>query len=447
MTETRRRWARRGIGLAALLALVVATTFAITGTEEDKPRLTAVFADASPLVAGNLVKVDGVPVGEISDIRVDKGKAVVEMELERAALPVHRDATAKVRAMSLLGERYLELDTGSSGRPAMDMPGTIPLKRTSRSVGVDDLLNTLDDPTSASLAALVTTLGEGTAGQGKNIDAALKALEPAVSDTAKLGAVLDEQNDVLAALVDKATPVAKALASGRGDRLDRLVGSTTKMLTALAQQRAELDATIKRLPATLRKAQRTLAVVSGVSKATRGTLRDIRPVTDNLPEISAELRAFADSADPAVASLPAVLRRAEKLLDQAGPVIRDLGPGGKALRSVSASGDRILGKLQPRLTMVLDFVRGWALSTNGGDGISNYFRGVVPTTPQSLLQAPGVSLPGAGQGGKRPRTPLPGADGGGLPDLPPLLGGDSESATGLSDQQERSLLGQLLGGN
>lgn len=453
---SRARWIRRGLVAVIAVALVVASAVAIGRTGDSRHVVTAAFQDASPLVAGNLVKADGVQVGVISSIKLDHGRAMVEMELEPGALPVHDDASASVRAMSLLGERYVELKTGSPNRPAMDLPGEIPESRTSRSVGVEDLLNTLDDPTSAALASLVTTLGEGTAGQGQNIDAALRALEPAMNDTGRLGKVLGEQNAVLASLVDKTAPVTEALASGRGQKLDGLVGSTTTALRSAAEQRVALDATMQRLPETLNKAQQTLAEVGGLSKSGTQTLREVRPVTGNLPQITEELGRFADSADPALASLEPVLQRADQLLDQAEPVVRDLGPGGRALRSVSGSAEPLVNELQPNLTVVLDFMKFWALSTNGRDGVGNYFRGVVADTPQSLLQIPGVGLPGAPEPappaqrpGEGPGDPLGGVTGL-LPPLPGVAPGAQPpadgSATGLDEQQEQSLVNQLLGG-
>lgn len=445
-----------GIALLALVALVAAGTVALVRTQEAKPSVTAIFADASPLVKGNLVKTDGVTVGEISSIELNGGRAVVRMDLDKSVLPLHDDASVQVRAVSLLGERYIELHPGSAARPAMSLPATIPEDRASRSTGLDDVLNMLNDPTSTALAALVTTLGEGTSGQGRNIDAALKALAPAMTDTSQLGKVLSEQNQVLDSLVDNVTPVAEAVAGSHGKQLDDLVGSADRSLHAVSAQSGQLDTALQELPGTLQKARQTLAEVAGVSDRTASTLSDVRPLTDNLPAVTNELSAFADSAKPALASLPPVLDRAQKLLDQAAPLVRDLRPGASALNSVSSSGDHLVADLAPRLTVVLDFMKNWALSTNGRDGLGNYFRGVVADTPRDLLQAPGLSL---GQGQQPPANPQPAVPQGASPapaapapgpatssPAPASPNVNNGSATGLNQTQEQSLLRQLLGG-
>lgn len=458
MSTSARRQLRIGGGIVAMAVLAVAVTVgAMSMGRDDKLTVTAMFKDASPLVQGNLVKMDGVQVGEVSSITLDDGHAEVQMSLDPAVAPLHQDASATIRPLSLLGERYLDLKRGSNNKPDLSNSDTIPESRTHRSTDLQDVLNSLNDPTSTALASLVTTLGEGSNGQGRNIGAALKALAPAMQNTRQLGDVLDQQNEVLGSLVDQASPVAKALAGNHGAELDRLVGSAHTTLSSVSAQRAALSTTLRQLPGTLRQAQRTLGELTGASDAATPALRAARPVTDNLPEITKELNAFANSADPAMASLPPVLHRADQLLDQAAPLVRDLRPGGRALSGVSASANRIVGDLSKKFTTVLDFVKFWALSTNGKDGLSNYFRGQIVDTPQALLQAPGVAL---GNGKKAPPTPQrpPGAplpvDG--TPPFPPgpsQPGGptvennrDGNSATGLDNQQEQSLVQQLLGG-
>ncbi|MBQ0923532.1 MlaD family protein [Saccharopolyspora endophytica] len=446
-----------GLALASVAA-VVATGFTAAGMGDDEDvSLTVMFRDASPLIPGNLVRLGGVQVGEIESVELHNGQAAVRMRLDPSVLPLHRDATAKIRPVTLLGERFIELGRGSDSAPEMDEPLLIPAQRTSRAVDLDEVLNSLDDPTSAALAALVTTLGEGTGGQGANVDEALKALAPAMQNTRELGSVLEQQNAVLGQLVDRTSPVAQALAERNGGNLDQAVESGKQLLASVASQRQAMMDSLAQLPGTLQKANQVLSEVSGVAEAGTPVLRDVRPVTDDLTQITNELNAFADAADPAMGSLPPVLDKAKGLLDQAAPAIRDLKPGTDQLPGVSASAHRLVGDLTPEMTTVLDFVKYWAMSTNGRDGLGNYFRAFVVTTPQSLLQYPGVGVgpPGAPTPAPVPELPIPGVPGvpppvPGLPSLPGLAGppaaNSDGSATGLDQSQETALVDQLLGG-
>lgn len=75
--------------------------------------LTATFDDVTGLLVNDNVKVSGVPVGKVSGIRVEAGKATVSMEIERA----HRlpsDSTAAIRWRNLIGQRYVYLFPGDA---------------------------------------------------------------------------------------------------------------------------------------------------------------------------------------------------------------------------------------------------------------------------------------------------------------------------------------------
>ncbi|MFE2429303.1 MlaD family protein [Streptomyces sp. NPDC059373] len=452
---------------ATVVALAVVAVIGLRvarGGGDDKVAVTAMFTDASPLIPGNLVHMDGIDVGRIISVKLRNGQAAVTMDLDRSVLPLHQDASATIRPVTLLGERFIDLDRGSDSSPVMAASQVISVKRTSSSVDLDQVLNSLDDPTSTALAALVTTLGEGVNGQGTNIDQAIKALAPAMQNTKRLATILDQQNSVLNQLVDRTSPVAKSLAGKNGQNLDQAVEYAKELLSAVSAQHDAMSQALQQLPGTLQKAQHTLSQVAGVADNATPVLQSVRPVTDNLPQIIAELDSFADSADPALTSLPAVLDRAKSLLDQAAPVVRQLRTAGPSLTSASASADRLVTALTPRIATVMDFMKNWALSTNGRDGLSNYFRAFVVTTPKGLLQIPGVGLGAASsttsQGGTSTTTadptpsptltPSPGKSKSAQPvlPLPPILssGGGTDSATGLTPTQENSLLSQILGG-
>jgi phospholipid/cholesterol/gamma-HCH transport system substrate-binding protein len=437
--------------VAALVAggLVYQNSSASGSADTD---VTAMFADASPLIPGNLIRMGGIEVGEIQAVTLRNGQAAVTMRLQPSVFPLHQDASAKIRPVTLLGERYIDLDRGTATAPVMTSM-EIPVQRTSRAVDLDEVLDSLDDPTSTALAALVTSLGEGVSGQGPNIDQAIKALAPAMQNTQQLAQILDQQNSVLSQLVDQAAPVASAVAGKDGKNLDQAVDAGQKMLSAIAAQRQAMQDALHQLPDTLDKAQHVLSQVAGVAEAGTPTLAAARPVTDNLTQITSELNTFADSANPALSSLPPVLDKAKALLDQAAPLARDLRPGAAALPAISSSANRLVGQLSPALTTALDFMKYWAMSTNGRDAISNYFRAFVVVTPQSLLQIPGVGLPGAPPAAAVPNPVAPPAAG--VPAAPPavapapilpLPSGTGGSATGLDPTQENSLLDQLLGG-
>lgn len=456
----------RAIG-TVLVALVVATAAgsSLRAQGDDPERVVlAEFADASPLIEGNLVKVNGVQVGEVGAMRVVDGVARVALEVGPEALPLHEDATATIRADSILGERFIDLGQGSPSAPLLVEDAVIPIERTTSGKDLQDVFNILDGDTSTSLAAMVAVLGEGIDGNGDNTRAAIEALGPAMEDTGELVRVLQEQNDTLNSLVDTMTPVADSLAANDGERLDGLLESTRALLGTTAANQDAFEATLGELPPTLTSGRATLSQLTGTAEATTPTLRAMRPTTDNLAAISAELNGFADAAEPALAAAEPVLEEGATMLREARPVAEQLRLLGPNMTANTQEITPVVAELTGNITNVMEFFKRWALTTNGRDGLGHYFRANL--TIGHPEQVTGITPfgGGLGVGGEEPETgsnpggvPVPEEDEGELPELPipnpdlrsGLLAPNAStdgSATGMTQDQERAALDFLLGG-
>jgi phospholipid/cholesterol/gamma-HCH transport system substrate-binding protein len=453
--------AHRRAAVIVAVALVALTLGVVNFSGHDTPkhRLVAQFVDASPLIAGNDVKVDGVKVGTVAQLKVVNGLAEVTMDLTDAAYPLHTDASATVQPVTLLGERYVNLQRGSASAPLLETGQVLTTSHTGQATDLDQVLNALDDPTGTALAALVTTLGEGMQGNGANIAAALKALAPAMTDTTQLAGVLDDQNKAITSMLASLQPVATALAGDHGTTLQALVNSADQLLGTTAANEAALRQVLQQMPTTLSTAVRTLADLAGTANAATPTLAAIRPITDNLTQISTELEQFAAAADPALASAQPVLAKAQQLLVQAQPVVAQLQAAGPSLRSVAGSARPIVDRLSGNLDNVFNFFKYWALTTNGYDGLSHYFRAAVIVTPMSatgLIPGLGGNLGiggtqsntstniGTPTTGTKPKT-LQGLLSGLTGGLLSSSNGPDGGVTGLTKPQEQGGLLSLLG--
>lgn len=440
------------VATAAVAAAVAGAAVINTGSGEQQDKLTiaAEFADASPLVVGNDVKVRGVTVGEVAGMTVRDAKAIVTLKVDGTALPLHKDARATVRPVSLLGERYVDLDRGSASAPLLKEEEVLPAGQTGQATDLDHVLNTVDDPTGQSLAALVTMLGQGMQGNGANAQASIKALASSMHDTDGLVKLLGQQNQLLTDLVDHLQPVASALAADNGKTLGNLVDSSQQVLDVTAKNQEGLDASLAELPGTLAAARDTLAELTGTAKATTPVLEGMRPTTDNLTAVSDELRKFSESADPALTSAKPVLQRAEQLMDAARPVVEELRKAGPGLRGTVAGANPLTAQLTGNIENVLNFFRFWAMSTNGWDGLSHYFRGQAIIHPEEItgLLPPPPMDPAAGKSAAP--SPLPGLRGlpgsSGLLDTKSLVAPDG-GVTGLNERQESGVLQFMLGGS
>lgn len=232
-----------------------------------------------------------------------------------------------------------------------------------------------------------------------------------------------------------------------------------------------------------------------MAESTTPVLESVKPVTDNLSQITGELHRFATAANPALAHLPGVLDKVNSLLDQAKPVVADLGPGASSLLGITQAalplGNAILDHptgVQSTLDNFMNGAADWAMTTSSFDGLSHFFRADVPVagfanaalgcvgsgTPLGCTTSPappvvkkcggtgpscppgqvgppfpGSIIPPASSRQASAPTPPPAPNLGNLfPDLTNLLPNLTNmiNATGLTPNQEQGLLGQLLGG-
>lgn len=443
----------RGVVALVCVGLTFFGTIAATN-HAGKVSVTAVMADATPLRNGNYVRAAGVQVGTIESVTLDaQGRALVRMSVDTNLLPLHQDATATLVPQDLLGERFVALEPGTASAPEMTEPYTIPLERTKTAVDLRNVVDMVDNPTGTSLAMMLTTLGEGVGRNPKETADAIAALAPAMRDTQQLARVLSDQNQLLSRLVRTAQPVAEAAATQRGASMDRLVGATTATLKVTAANRQQVQDSLRQLPATLLSARRTLAEVAGVAPPTTENLRSLRPLTDDLTDVSVELRRFSEAADPALASLRPVLDKGKTLIDELRPVIGDLREGGGGLRDVSGSYRKLAEDgLSLRLVDLMEFMKGWSLCITDYDALGHYFRDILPYTPKLLGQTGAGMVPGAPNPvptlplpkSGRPPMPLGNAEGAPPEEYPPPR--LPNNVTGLSPGQENSMMDQLLGG-
>ncbi len=75
----------------------------------------AILGDASGVAKFSQVKMAGIPVGQITDVRLEGDKARVDIRM-RGDVPLYDDATAAKISASLLGEYYIGLAPGTAGK-------------------------------------------------------------------------------------------------------------------------------------------------------------------------------------------------------------------------------------------------------------------------------------------------------------------------------------------
>lgn len=319
----------RGLAFGALAVAVVVVVLLLTGG--NKHEYTLVFQNAGQLVKDNDVQIGGRRVGRVADIKLgDRNLAEVRIQLEEPYAPLHAGTTATIRSGSLSGvaNRFISLAPGPNSAPKLDDGTTLGLDKTTTSVDLDQLFDTLDPKTRKSLQDVIKGSSEQYKGKGKQANEALKYFNPALSTTSRLVNELDRDQQSLQDFIIYTARATTALAERRGD-VSSLVSNANTSAGAIADESASLNRALKALPLTLRQANTTFV--------------NLRSTLDDLDEL-------VDASKPVAPKLAPFFKQLRPLVTDARPTINDL----RTLISRPGAGNDLIDLLrkQPRLTQV-----------------------------------------------------------------------------------------------
>jgi phospholipid/cholesterol/gamma-HCH transport system substrate-binding protein len=319
----------RGLAIGALAVAVVVAILVLTSSS--KHEYTLVFQSAGQLVKDNDVQVGGRRIGRVADIKLsNKNLAEVRVQVDEPYAPLHVGTTATIRSGSLSGvaNRYISLSPGPNSAPKLDDGATLGLDRTTTSVDLDQLFDTLDPAARKSLQQVIKGSSQQYDGKGAEANEALKYFNPTLSTTSRLVNELDRDQQSLQDFIIYTARTTTALASRRDD-LSNLVGNADTASGAIASESASLNQALTALPRTLRQANTTFVNL-------RATLDDLDPLVDASKPVAPRLAPFFKQLRP--------------LLRDARPTIKDLS----ALISSPGAGNDLTDLLrqQPQLTKV-----------------------------------------------------------------------------------------------
>ncbi|GAA2782183.1 MCE family protein [Crossiella cryophila] len=264
---------------AFVLVTVLATTLlAITIANSDlrdSAGYLARFTDVTSLNPGDDVRIAGVKVGQVEEVKVaDRRLAEVRFSVEQQRkLPAAVTATVKYR--NLVGQRYIALEQGSGGAGTLPPGGVIPLERTRPALDLTALFNGFkplfqalnpEDVNKLSYEIVQVLQGEG--GTITSLLAHTASLTTTIAGKDKvIGEVVDNLNQVLGTVND------------RDQQLTGLIVQLQQLVSGLAKDRQPIGEAITAL-GSLTNA--TAGLLNGAREPLRKDIGELGKLAKNL---------------------------------------------------------------------------------------------------------------------------------------------------------------------
>jgi phospholipid/cholesterol/gamma-HCH transport system substrate-binding protein len=308
-------------GLIAVLLIAVGSYFGFTKSNPfaSPYELTAAFETANNLKPNSPVRIAGVDVGKVKKIEaLEDGGAMVEMEIKDKGLPIHEDATMKIRPRIFLeGNFFVDLQPGSPSAPVQEDGGRpIPSNQTSAPVQFGDVLAALQSDTRSDLQVFLKEYAKGLSGEGaRGFNQSLRFGEDAFKN---------------AAIANQAT-----LGREPTKDLQRVLRGQAKTFGALVEDEAALKGLVTNFNTTAGAFAREDVALEASIPLLRDTLRVGTPALASLNGALPSLRAFAVDALPGVRSSGPTLRASLPFIRQARALVGpdELQGAARALRA------------------------------------------------------------------------------------------------------------------
>jgi phospholipid/cholesterol/gamma-HCH transport system substrate-binding protein len=297
-----RRNQKRGLShvQAGVIAIALAVALTYFGFTKSVPfrhhyEVSAMFKTANNVKPGSAVRIAGVNIGKVTDVElVHPGEpaAKVTMRLDKKGLPLHQDATFKVRPRIFLeGNFFVDIQPGTPSAPTVGDGHVFPVQQATSPVQLDQIVTSLQSSTRQDLQRLLQELSAGfDKGGADGYNRSIPYWKPAYKNGALVAdASLGAAQHDLSGFVASAGKVAEGLDT-HPQQLQSLVADLNTTGRALAINDTQLSDAIAELPRTLSAGLPALKALNAAFPPVRRFIKAFRPaVRSSGPALDASI--------------------------------------------------------------------------------------------------------------------------------------------------------------
>ena len=366
--------------------------------------IEVVFSDAQGLdeADGPGAAVAGSPVGRVTDVREENGRAIATLTLDGDMRgKIFSDASARVRPASALQNLLVNIDAGENTDEPLPDGARIEAGRTSGFVALDDLTSLLDADTQAMTQILIREAAVGLKDREPELRRSLAELGDLAETTTPIAEALADRRRLLRETVDHVDVVFTTLAD-RKSALAEGLDKVSQTLDVTARREVQLAEATRLLGGVLAETRKAIDATGRVARPLGPALSELTPVVDRLPDAGQSLIDVQATAD-------GFLTETDALTKEAGKPVKLLVKGTQALRGKAiglldeVENLRVQSKLADTYKEgIPQFVDLWSggLSVNDSGGVYAQIDNVAfePARPENL----GFPAAAARHRGKRP---------------------------------------------
>ncbi|UUY04568.1 hypothetical protein LRS13_03260 [Svornostia abyssi] len=383
------------VAIAAVGAYIVALS--VNGVPfQDRYRVTVQLPPgAPPLDENDQVRIAGQRAGLVRTTRPGLDGTELDIEMTGQYWPLGDQTTAMIRVKPGTGLTFIDLRP--AGSATLPEGGVIPASRVRAGTTLTDVAETFTDSTQRAMSGTIVSAGSAVAGQGDDLNAALRELPRVLDEGVPLLDALTPRPGELAGLLTDGGQVAGAL--GASGQLPSMLENTSETVGALDRRRDDLGRLLDRTPPAferlvaveprlavfLARLERLVGDVSPMAESLERELPALRRLLATGPTLQRAAQRLGPAAAQALASAPDAMTALDGPVQLIPPLVDEI--------------DAILAVLLPYKADLRDGVAGLTASTS-----IPFAEG--PSAPGSPVVR---AMPGLACSAKRNPYPEPGA--------------------------------------
>jgi phospholipid/cholesterol/gamma-HCH transport system substrate-binding protein len=290
---------RVGIGIMAIILAVLATAVGQTFTSVPmlfaQPRYYGEFSDSGALHAGDKVRITGIDVGAVQEIKIATGHVVIRFAIGDNIIGTQ--SRLSIRTDTILGRKVLDIEP--RGDRPLSPGGTLPLSQTTNPYQIYDAFR---DATKAAAGWDVSTIKQSLQVLSQTVDQTYPHLSAALGGVQRFADTVGKRDERIQHLLGETSKVAGVLGI-HGDQINRLLVNAQTLLAAINQRSQAVEALLSNVKAVATQVQGLITDNPNLN----AVLKQVNTISDVLVKRKDDLTATVTELGQFVASLSEIV--------------------------------------------------------------------------------------------------------------------------------------------